>query len=84
MLMQKRTHRTKIVAAVASAALAIVVSPAAGVGTNDGLHGDSSVAFWPHETGALVGTSETYIDVRADGSYFDPSVGRRVAPANVE
>ena len=34
--------------------------------------------------GALVGTSEMFIDVRADGSYFDPSVGRRVAPANAE
>ena len=82
--MQKRTHRTKIVAAAASTALAILVSPAAGVGNDDGLHGDNSVAFWPHETGALVGTSETFIDVRADGSYFDPSVGRRVAPANAE
>ena len=81
--MQKRSHRMKIVTAAASTALAIVVSPAAAVG-DDGLHGDSSVPFWPHETGALVGTSETFIDVRADGSYFDPSVGRRVAPANVE
>ena len=81
--MQKRTHRTKIAAAAVSTALAIVVSPA-GAGNDDGLHGDSSVPFWPHETGALVGTSETFIDVRADGSYFDPSVGRRVAPANAE
>ena len=82
--MQKRTPRTKIVVAAASTALAILVSPSAGVGNDDGLHGDSSVPFWPHETGALVGTSETFIDVRADGSYFDPSVGRRVAPANAE
>ena len=82
--MQRRTHRTKIVVIAASTALAIVVSPAAAVGNDDGLHGDGSVPFWPHETGALVGTSETFIDVRADGSYFDPSIGRRVAPANVE
>lgn len=82
--MQKRTYRTKVLAAAASTALAIMVSPAAGVGNDDGLHGDSSVAFWPHETGALVGTSETFIDVRADGSYYDPSVGRRIVPANVE
>ena len=82
--MQKRTHRMIVFAAAASTALAIVVSPAASVGNDDGLHGDGSVPFWPHETGALVGTSETFIDVRADGSYFDPSVGRRVAPSNVE
>ena len=82
--MQRRTHRTKIVVVAASTALAIVVSPAAAVGNDDGLHGDGSVPFWPHETGALVGTSETFIDVRADGSYFDPSVGRRVAPANAQ
>ena len=82
--MQKRTHRMKIVAVAASTALAIAVSPAAGVGNDDGLQGDSSVPFWPHETGALVGTSETYIDVRSDGSYYDPSVGRRVARANAE
>ena len=82
--MKKRTYRTKIVAAVASTALAIVVSPAAGAANDDRLHGDSSVPFWPHETGALVGTSETFIEVWADGSYFDPSVGRRITPANAE
>jgi hypothetical protein len=44
------------------------------------LPGDTSAAFWPHETGTAVGTSETYADVREDGSYFDPSLGRRVSP----
>ena len=39
--MQNRTHRTKIVAAAASTALAIMVSPAAGVGNDDGLHGEA-------------------------------------------
>jgi hypothetical protein len=29
-------------------------------------------------TGAVGGTSETFVDVQADGSYFDPSLGRRV------
>ena len=29
-------------------------------------------------TGALAGTSETFTAVRGDGSYFDPSLGRRV------
>lgn len=45
------------------------------------LPGDSAVPFWPHETGALVGTSETYADLRDDGSYYDPSLGRRVSLA---
>jgi hypothetical protein len=29
-------------------------------------------------TGALGGTSETFVDVQGDGSYFDPSLGHRV------
>ena len=45
---------------------------------NNELPGESSVPFWPYETGALVGTSETYVDVHADGSYYDPSIGHRV------
>jgi hypothetical protein len=45
------------------------------------LPGDSPVPSWPYETGALVGTSETYVDVRADGSYFDLGIGRRVSVA---
>jgi hypothetical protein len=47
--------------------------------TTAALPGDASAAFWPHETGVSLGTSETFTDVRADGSYFDPSLGRRVA-----
>jgi hypothetical protein len=88
--MQKRSNRTPIAAAVASMALAIVVSPTAAAGSDVAGHhasvstesgvlpGDGSVPFWPHETGALVGTSETFIDLRADGSYYDPSIGQRV------
>ena len=34
----------------------------------------------PYESGALAGTSETYVDMREDGSYYDPSLGRRVSP----
>lgn len=37
-----------------------------------------SVPFWPHKPGVLFGTSETYTDVREDGSYYDPEIGRRV------
>jgi hypothetical protein len=94
--MQKRSNRTTIVAAVASMALVIMVSPAAAVDTDVASHhnslstesgvlpGDGSVPFWPHETGALVGTSETFIDLSADGSYYDPSIGRRVFTTNAE
>jgi hypothetical protein len=44
------------------------------------LPGDTAVGFWPHETGTAVGTSETFEHVREDGSYYDPSLGRRVSP----
>ena len=32
----------------------------------------------PNTSGAVGGTSETFLDVRADGTYYDPSLGRRV------
>jgi pimeloyl-ACP methyl ester carboxylesterase len=67
-------------------ALALISLATATTAVSDGpagtLPGDTPVPFWPHETGALVGTSETFVDVHANGSYFDPSVGRRV-PAGV-
>ena len=47
------------------------------------LPGDSAVRFWPHETGALMGSSETFVDVGKDGSYYDPSIGRRVAEPSI-
>jgi hypothetical protein len=34
---------------------------------------------WPHQTGVVAGTSETFTNMREDGSYYDPSLGRRVA-----
>jgi hypothetical protein len=80
--MHMRSKRTLVGAAFAClVGFGIVSGSSAADGVapagND-LPGDSSVPFWPHETGVLVGTSETYVDVRADGSYFDPSIGRRV------
>jgi hypothetical protein len=51
-------------------------SPASATGT---MRGGTRVPFWPHETGALAGTAETYVDMRADGSYYDPSLGRRIS-----
>jgi hypothetical protein len=71
-----------ISSAVAAAALAFAVVPAsADRPAADGsgpLPGDTPIPFWPHETGVNVGTSETFTDLRADGSYHDPSLGRRV------
>jgi hypothetical protein len=67
---------TALVATLASAGSAAQAPP---TGT-EVLPGDSSVPFWPHETGVLVGTSETFADMREDGSYYDPSLDRRVLP----
>jgi hypothetical protein len=41
----------------------------------------ASVNSSAREKGALAGTSETFTDMRQDGSYFDPSLGRRVSVA---
>jgi hypothetical protein len=68
-----------LAAALAPAAQAADKSDAVDRALMNVLPGDASVPFWPHETGALVGTSETYAGMRADGSYIDPSLGRRVA-----
>jgi hypothetical protein len=90
---RKRTHASRISLAGAITALLVAAttmdaavagdappshpleSPSTATAT---LPGDSAVPFWPHETGVSVGTSETYIDVREDGSYLDPGIGRRV------
>jgi hypothetical protein len=75
-LMQGLTTKSRLAVIGAIAALCLVVSAPTGNAT---LPGDSSVPFWPYETGALVGTSETFVDVWADGSYYDPEAGRRVS-----
>jgi hypothetical protein len=88
-LMQRyNTPSGRVAAICAAIGLGLIIGPAAplaATGDGDGpagtLPGDTAIPFWPHETGALVGTSETFVDVRADGSYFDPSVGRRIAGA---
>jgi hypothetical protein len=95
--MQVHTRRIRLLAAAgAIAALGVITAtidaavasdatpslpvqnPSAATAT---LPGDSPVPFWPYETGARVGTSETYVDVRMDGSYFDPGIGQRVSVA---
>lgn len=84
--MQGHNTTSRRVAAVCTAiALGLVIGPTApaaigGAGEATGtLPGDTSVPFWPLEIGAPFGTAETFVDMRADGSYFDPSIGRRVA-----
>jgi hypothetical protein len=74
--MQRHTTQSRL--AVIGAIIALGLAASAPTGTA-ALPGDSTVAFWPYATGALVGTSETYVDVREDGSYYDPEVGRRVS-----
>ena len=78
--MRSPSNTKRMVTVLASVAAFGVLAGAPGA-TNDDLPGDRSVPFWPHETGALLGTSETYVDVRDDGSYYDPSIGRRVVVA---
>jgi hypothetical protein len=86
---EHRTH-TRSVRTRVTLALACLTALVAGSGASaeralsadaNELPGDAPVPFWPYETGALMGTSETYVDVHADGSYFDPSIGRRVVAA---
>jgi hypothetical protein len=78
--MQGHSTISRQVAAVAAAiALGLVVGLAAAPAA--GAANAKTVPFWPHETGALAGTSETFVDMRADGSYYDPSLGRRVGGA---
>jgi hypothetical protein len=70
------------IAAAIVLGLAVGLAPATGAaGAGPAVSADTSVPFWPHETGALAGTSETFVEMRADGSYYDPSLGRRVARA---
>jgi hypothetical protein len=76
--MKLRSSKTRVITVLACAALG-VVGPAAAEPADESLPGDdNSVPFWPHETGALMGTSETFVDMKDDGSYYDPGVGRRV------
>jgi hypothetical protein len=86
----RKNHLFRL-AIVAGAILAAAVPTAQAAGPDDralyrgtgagAVTGDTPAPFWPHETGVLVGTSETFVDMRADGSYYDPSLGRRVGGA---
>ena len=71
--------KTKL--AVLAASLVAAMSLTSGAAA-DSLPGDEGVAFWPYETGVAMGTSETFVDLRDDGSYFDPSIQQRVGVAS--
>jgi hypothetical protein len=80
---QQTKSRSRAIAA--AAALALVAAVLAITGDGSALSPtkppklDVPAGSWPHETGALGGTSETFMDMRDDDSYYDPSLGRRVS-----
>jgi hypothetical protein len=74
--MQGHTTKRRLAVMGAITALVLVAGAPASTGA---LPGDTAVPFWPHETGTLVGTSETFMDVWEDGSYYDPGLGWRVS-----
>jgi len=82
------TSNRRRAASVAIAALALVATVGVAVtGDASALNAaaarsdDTPVRSWPYETGGLAGTSETYVDMWEDGSYYDPSLGRRISPS---
>jgi hypothetical protein len=82
--MEFNTGKRRRAAILAMAALGLVGTVGAGVtgdasawnATEKGLD-DTRVPSEPYELG---GTSETYLDMWKDGSYYDPSLGERVSP----
>jgi hypothetical protein len=78
-------RRRAVIVAIAALGLVgaggvAVTGDASAVHATETRVGDTSVPVAPYETVALPGTSETYVDMWADGSYYDPSLGRRVSP----
>jgi hypothetical protein len=86
--MQRHSTTSRFAAIGAAIALGLLVGLVAAPGATGAgrivkgtVWGDNHAPFWPYETGALAGTSETFVDMRSDGSYYDPSLGRRVGGA---
>jgi hypothetical protein len=77
--------KSRSAAIAALVALGLVASALAVTGDGSALsptepvRSDVPAGSWPYQTGALAGTSETFVDMDGDGSYFDPSLGRRVS-----
>jgi hypothetical protein len=79
-------RRRAVVVAIATLAIIgtggrAVTSSASPLNGSETPASDTPVPFAPYEVRGLAGTSETFVDMREDGSYYDPSLGRRVAPA---
>jgi len=67
------TSRLAAVGAAIAVTLVVGLSPAAGAAGSGAAPGTL-----PGDTDIPFGTAETFVDMRADGSYYDPSLGRRV------
>ena len=84
--MKTDKSRSRSAALAAVVALGLVAGVLAVAGDSSALSptqpakSDVPAGAWPYETGALAGTSETFVDMQEDGSYYDPSLGRRVSP----
>jgi hypothetical protein len=81
------TTKRRRAAAVAIAALAIVGTGGGAVTSNasslkaaETPAEDTAVPVTATDAFGLAGTSETFTDMREDGSYYDPSLARRVSP----
>jgi hypothetical protein len=71
---------------VAIATLAIVATAGGAASASDAAEtrtADTPVPLESNVTVALPGTSETYVEMQDDGSYYDPSLGRRVSPKSL-
>ena len=73
------SRKRRRAAVVAIAALGLVGTAGVAV-AGDGAASSRSGQLKDETPVGLGGTSETYLDMRDDGSYYDPSLGRRVHP----
>jgi hypothetical protein len=80
---EQTKSRSRTIAAVAAlalvAAVLAVTCDGSALSPTKSAKLDVPAGSWPYETGALGGTSETFMDMRDDDSYYDPSLGRRVS-----
>jgi hypothetical protein len=78
-------RRRAVIVAIAALGLVgaggvAVTGDAAAVRSDEVRVDDARGVHAPYKTGAMGGTSETFVDMRDDGSYYDPSLERRVSP----
>jgi hypothetical protein len=78
-------RRRAVIVAIAALGLVgaggvVVTGDASAVRSDEMRVDDARGVRAAYQTGAMAGTSETYVDMREDGSYYDPSLERRVSP----